>query len=176
MTRLSILRKPEVVRGIALLTVVCCALGMGFIAGYYEGTGILPTIRASEGVLPPEDVAIVSLQDTQTTILILQDKEYGEGYNCVDYAWEAMRLLRWQGQESAIVSLVLESGSGHAMLLIPTTDSGWVFLDPATGVHLKPRVGMTLGGRKVTAINVLQLIWVPIDDFLDNPMFGGNEP
>jgi len=161
---------------LTLFAVVCCALGLGFIGGYYDATGLLPTLRASAGVLPPEGTAVVSLQETQDTLSVLRDKEYGEGYNCVDYAWEAMRLLRWQGQQAAIVSLVFESPPGHAVLLVPTTDNGWVFVDPTTGGYVKPSIGMSFGGKVITGIDVLQLTWVPIEDFLENPTFeGGNE-
>jgi len=120
--------------------------------------------------LPPEELARGSLSEVQATLTPLSERDYGEGYNCIDFAWEGMRLLRWYGQQAVIVALIFDEGPGHAVLLVPTSDDGWVFVDPTTLGHIKPSVGMKFGGKVITDIKVLQWTWTPIDDYLACPV------
>ena len=158
-------------RAIISLAVVILACGaLGFIAGYYEGTGVLPTLTGSESIVPPADLSTVTITEAEQTLSVLQSKEYGNGYNCVDYAWEAMRLLRWEGQTSVIIGLDIDDDPDpdHAILLVPTEDEGWVFVEPQTGKRLDVVVvGGRYVGQTIKAIDVMTVGWMPIDNYME---------
>ena len=89
---------------------------------------------------------------------------YGQGFNCLDYAWEAMRLLHWNGQIAMIARLDLEPDPDHAVVIIPTTDEGWIFIEPQTGTRIYP----TPGGKYVNFadikdVYVMRLEWTLVD-------------
>jgi len=141
----------------------------GFMAGFYEGTGTVPWISVgqSQVALPPQELTVVTTAEVTDTINVLSDRTYGEGYNCVDYAWEAMRLLRWKGQESYIVRLELDPGPDHAILLVPTEDKGWVFIEPQGGYEVTPTVGARYSNlATITGIYVMAIVWRDYDTYV----------
>ena len=156
---------------VSVSLILLASSGLGFMAGYYEGTGVFPTLYPAESIAPPADLATVTADETEQTLSVLKDKEYGDGYNCVDYAWEAMRLLRWQGQSSVIVGLGIdaEPGPDHAILLVPTKDKGWIFVEPQTGVEA---IGVVVGGKYVgkliRSVEVLVVSWISYEDYLND--------
>lgn len=157
--------KFERVGYIAILVIICAWLG--FMAGFYEGTGSFPITSRGKPVLPPQEITAVTAAEVTDTVGALSDKPYGEGYNCVDYAWEAMRLLRWKGQESYMVRLTLDPGPDHAILLVPTEDKGWIFIEPQGGYEVKPTVGGKYSSlHTITGIYVLIMSWRDLDEYL----------
>lgn len=163
--------KPIPIRQtIANLAMVGLCMFVGFVSGFYAGTGMLPTFTQSKAIVP-EEMSVTTLEATQSAIKGITLKDYEEGYNCVDFAWDAMRQLAWEGQPSAIVALDLEPDPNHSLLLVPTEDEGWVFIEPQAGVVVKPRVDGMYQGRKIVAIRVLKIVWIPIDEFIENPVF-----
>lgn len=149
--------------------VLCACVGLGYVGGYYDGTGLLPTVRPPESLRPPGTLAMATAIETEQALVSLQDKDYGNGYNCVEYAWDAMRLLRWQGQTSALVGLDYDADPelDHALLLVPTEDKGWIFIDPQIGKQLVNIViGGQYAGHNIKAIYVMVLDWIPFEDYI----------
>lgn len=154
---------------VSAVLVLSACVGLGYVGGYYEGTGVLPSLRSPESITPPPSLTMASAVETEQTLLALQDKDYGEGYNCVEYAWDAMRLLRWQGQTSALVGLDIDADPelDHALLLVPTEDKGWIFIDPQIGKQvINVVVGGKYAGQPITAIYVMVLNWIPFEDYI----------
>ena len=157
-------------RTLATLGLVCICMFAGFISGYFAGTGTLPSLHESKAIAPPE-ISQTTAATSSTAVSKIDFPKYQEGWNCVDFAWQAARQLAWKGQPAAIVALEFEEGLGHTILLVPTIDAGWIYMEPQTGDIVKPRVSGLYGGRKIVQIRVLKLVWTPIDKFLENPIF-----
>lgn len=145
------------------------------VGGFYLGTGTLPdwTGSASRSILPPE-LAVSSSVEVER---VLTDDPtdsipYQEGWNCVEYAWNAMRALQWSGIPSGIVRLSYEDGTYHAILITPTDDKGWIFIDPQTDAEVKPKLGGMYGDKRIRHMEILIMEWVDILEFYDSPEFG----
>lgn len=147
-----------------IVGLITLSLFTGFLSGHYHGTGTFPL--PERGISMPV-VSEVSLVNAQLSLEPMKAREYQEGYTCVDFAWDAMRLLRWEGKESVIALLILDPEPNHALLLVPTADKGWVFIEPQTGLQTKPQVGGRYFGRKIAAIHVLQFTTVSLEEFLN---------
>jgi len=151
---------------LARLGLFMAVLWVGFSAGFYYGTGTMPTLYSSESAMVPQIAVETTAQEVTDTVAPMRDKEYGEGYNCVDFAWEAMRLLQWQGIRATIVRIVLDPGPDHALLLVPTEDRGWIFVEPQTGEEVKLRVGGKWAGlQTITGVYVMHVEWRPLADY-----------
>lgn len=152
------------------LIVVAAALFLGFNGGFYVATGTVPMYTHTPSAMMPAQNATMPLDDVKGAIAPVRDNTYGEGYNCVDYAWDAMRRLSWQGQKATIVRLTLDPPPSHAVLLVPTGDAGWVFIEPQTGNQIYPKVGghYGLGLQRVVAIDVMAVWFMPLDDYLND--------
>ena len=150
-----------------IMLVTVCASWFGFLTGFYHATGTWPTFREGALAMVPTELNPLPTVETQETVAGLKDKEYGEGYNCLDYAWEGMRLLQWQGQPVVIVRLDLEPDPDHAILLVGTSDQGWQFLEPQTGKIVRPAVGGRYGDLQlVKAIDIMTITWRPLADYI----------
>jgi len=159
--------------GTFLMGAVLCAV-VGFALGFSYGTGqsVATLIKPKESIPVPTTIVANSL-DTVTTVLDEQPKvAYQEGYNCVDFAWSAMRALQWKGQMSAIVRLGFEDGSGHTVLVVPTSDKGYQFIEPQTGQVIHPEVGAKYNNMTVANMTILEFTWQPFDIFLLDPNYG----
>lgn len=146
---------------------------VGFAAGFSYGTGssAMSLIIPPKSIAPPP-IAAVELE-TITDALDEQPKSaYQEGYNCVDFAWSAMRTLQWRGQPSAIVRLGFPDGTGHAILLVPTADKGYQFIEPQSNQIIRPMVGSIYDGRTISNMTILEIRWIPFDMFLLDPNYG----
>lgn len=164
--RLHVSRQTAAAIG-SLVVLIMVAGFMGFVAGYYEGTGIWPSFQQGEPALPPIDVPAMTSTEIAGAVAEIPMPEYGEGYNCVDFAWAAMRHLQWQGQIAGIVRLDLDPDPDHAVLLVATDDDGWVFMEPQTGQQIKPHVGgKWASGQTITGIYVMAIDWVPLDEYV----------
>lgn len=160
--------KKQLCAGLAVLLVIGTSGVLGYLGGYYAATGIFPQLfSVSESIAPPTELTTVTASEVVETLIPLRDREYTEGYNCVDYAWEGMRLLRWQGQASVIVRLDLDPDPDHAILLVPTEDEGWIFIEPQTGTRVYP----TVGGhyqiyQAILGIEIMVVDWIPFDAYI----------
>lgn len=158
---------------VAMITAACCTL-TGFAAGFTYGTGTpaITLIIPPVAIAPPVNTSITAL-DNITRALGTQPKQpYRIGYNCVDFAWDAMRLLEWKGQPSAIVRVDFADASSHAILLVPTADNGYQFIEPQDNIVIKPQVGGIYGGKSIVAMSILSFTWEPFDIFLLDPNYG----
>lgn len=149
-------------------------VGNGFLWGFWTATGDSPLVllQQSESYAPPE-MQSVNLEGL-TDILVednTSEQEYREGYNCIDYAWEVMRNLQWEGVDSGIVALTYTDGTGHAILIIPTEDEDWQFVDPQSDELVDPKIGSYYNGKKITQIEVMTIEWLDISEFTNNPTF-----
>lgn len=163
---------------------LCIAMVMiflvGVVAGFYSGTGTFPNLllSAHEDVITPELAVETSAEDlTEALVEDKVDNEvYREGFNCVDFAWNAMRSLQWSGIQSTIVRLSFTDGTQHAILLVATSDRGWLYVDPQTDSSIiRPVVGGYFFDRKIESIDVLVMGWFDIQEFYDYPEFGISE-
>lgn len=158
----------------AVLFLLFIGVVLGFGIGFEYGTGIPVTslFATGESVATPTDITRHTTADARSTMKeALQNKTYGPGYNCLDYAWTAMRALNWDSQPAAIAALTYDDGTGHALILTATEDDGWIFLDPRTGMLIKPTIGGKLMDHTVTGINILTVHWVPTESFKKDPTF-----
>ncbi len=159
--------------GIFLVATALCIM-TGFAAGFMYGTGssIVSLFIQSESIAPPPTVAVTKI-DNVTSVLSQQPKPvYQTGYNCVDFAWSAMRTLQWKGQPSAIVRLGFPDGTGHAVLLVPTSDKGYQFVEPQTNEVIRPVPGGIYDGKIVANMTILEFTWKPFDIFILDPQYG----
>jgi len=149
-------------------------VGNGFSWGFWTATGESPMsmLRQPESYAPP---AMQSVGLAELTDILAEDdtseQEYQEGYNCIDYAWEVMRALQWEGIDSGIIALTYEDGTSHAILIVPTEDKGWQFIDPQSDALVSPQIGSYYNGKRITKIEVMVLEWVDISEFTDDPRF-----
>lgn len=158
-------------QALSTLVLMCICVVSGYFAATYVLVGSLPNLHQSKSITSPE-MSIATLDEVQLTINELTDREYEEGYNCFNFSWDAVSLLAWEiGQPATIVSIEFEEGPNHAIIIVPTTDNGWIMIEPQANIIVKPHVGGIYDGRKVTAIRVMTTVWTPIDEFIENPVF-----
>ena len=158
--------------GIFLVATACSVL-TGFAAGFTYGTGdsALTLLVPAKSIAPPQETVMTTLSDVTATLSTQPKQAYREGYNCVDYAWDAMRALQWRGQPSAIVRLGFSDGTGHTVLIAPTSDKGYQFVEPQTDEIIRPQVGAMYAGKTVANMTVLEFQWRPFDVFVLDPNY-----
>jgi hypothetical protein len=136
----------------------------GVVFGYHWGTGIWP-FTESQVILPPATSNMTTAADVNTFLASdnTSDYEYKEGFNCVESALMASRNAVWQGIPAGVCKLNFQSGIGHMMLIFPTVDAGWVFVEPQSQSVVHPIIGGVYFGERVTGIDILQLSWIPLE-------------
>lgn len=149
-------------------------VGNGFLWGFWTATGDSPFVilQQGESYAPPDRQ---SVELTELTDILIEDdiseQEYREGYNCIDYAWDVMRALQWEGVDCGIVALTYENGSRHALVTVPTADEGWQFIDPQSDEAVNPKIGSYYNGKRIVEIEVMVIEWVGMSEFTNNPIF-----
>ena len=124
----------------------------------------MPLIGRGESIAPPADIVTGTAAEAEQALIPLQDMEYRQGFNCLDYAWEGMRLLHWKGQLAMVARLDLEPDPDHAVLIIPTEDEGWIFIEPQTGERIYPTPGGKYAGfTDIKGVYVMRLVWTAVD-------------
>ena len=148
-------------------------LMIGFFMGYYSAVGTLPVPFLKSDILPPPSNTSQTFSDISSFISNdTTDKYlYGEGMNCVDYALTVSRNAEWEGISSVIVKIDFDEGNAHAVLLFPTEDKGWVFIDPQTDKVINLKVGGIYDSRKVVQLSVLTFAWEPLENFLNETQY-----
>lgn len=157
----------QIAVGLAMLVAMLGSAGLGAFFEFYTGTvGRIPSMQAK--VIVPE------VPETETTLVevrryLERDKtdeiEYKEGFNCYDSVLLTKRNADWEGILAIPAALIYEDG-GHAILLFPTTDGGWIFVEPQEDLVIYPRVGQFYRGKKVIRIDWYEGRWVP---FMEAP-------
>ena len=150
-----------------LITLAGCSffsVVIGMILGFHWGTGIWP-FTESQVILPPATSNMTTAADVNTFLASdnTSDYEYKEGFNCVESALMAARSAVWQGIPAGVCKLNFQSGVGHMMLIFPTSDQGWVFVEPQSDSVVHPIIGGVYFGERVTGIDILQLSWIPLE-------------
>jgi hypothetical protein len=148
----------------------------GFAIGFRVGTGEYPTLamlKAQPAVVLP---VIPEARDLATIKVFLgndttdeMDYDVNE-YNCLDYAWTVMRRMTLDGIDARIARVSFVDGDDkHAILLIPTTDKGWILVEPMADEVLNIKIGRFylngIGWRVIKAIDVLDYNWVDIETY-----------
>jgi hypothetical protein len=152
-----------------VLAILLLASASSYVFGYWQGTGALPgSLFPRASVVP---IKITTGQTfSQVSSFVAGDKTneqiYTEGMNCVDYALLLARNAEWEGLDAVIVRLDFDEGLSHALLMFPTSDRGYVFIEPQTDKEFHPAVGKPFDGRAVTAMWVLTFDWIPYDEFM----------
>jgi len=156
--------KQQIVFYISMLLLMVCFGVMGAFAGYYQGTGEYPFAR-SEAVLPDVPGETTTLVDVGH--FLERDKtneiDYGLDFNCVESAFLTARNATWEGLPARAGALVYEDGSGHVILIFPTSDDGWVFVDTVEDLVINPRVGAIYHGNRIAEILILEMRWIPFE-------------
>lgn len=176
--------RSSIIRGKKTRLVIDCigyasvAVMLGFLVlmayANYGGS----SLRGLESHIAPVPPKIMSATLVEVQAVVERDQTDkvapGTGFNCVDYAWAVKRALQWEGINSAILGLQWAGvkQEGHALLLIPTSDKGWVALEPQSDKFMPvPKVGDRYEGREIGKIIVLVLNWVDVTEFEQNPVF-----
>jgi hypothetical protein len=161
------------IMSIFMIATVCSVL-TGFAAGFTYGTGnsAITLIIPAKSALPPMIVATSNLDNVTTTLSTQPKQPYRDGYNCMDFAWSAMRALQWKGQPSAIVRLGYPDGTGHTVLIVPTADKGYQFIEPQNNETIHPGVGGIYDGKMIVNMTILEFTWKPFDIFVLDPSYG----
>jgi hypothetical protein len=137
---------------------------LGILGGYHWATGELPFVR-HQVILPP--VTQTNVTSSQVSTFLSTDntslQEYREGFNCVESALMAARNAVWDGIPAEVVRLVFVDNTSHMMLVFPTNDSGWIFVEPQTDSIVYPQVGTIYMGSKVSELDLLNLSWVSME-------------
>lgn len=151
--------------GVAIVGVVCAALGFGY--GYFKGTGTIPLQAGSASVVPT--VTDAKVTEAELLEFLKTDKtdgiDYGEGFNCVEYAFVLGLRGRWQGLQPEVVRIDFDGQNyGHLLLAYETSDKGVVFINPEDDSIVKPRIGGQLAGKRITGMYYLRASWIPITE------------
>lgn len=150
------------------LLFVALAFGIGFVAGFDHATGSIGMgFFGGTSYSVPDDIAKRSYAEAEATIAPVANMEYTEGFNCLDFAWEAMRLLHWNGQLAMIVQLDLDPDPNHAVIIVATSDEGWVFFEPETGARIYPTVGGYYLDARIEGVYVMGISWTSMEQYLD---------
>ena len=169
----------KVLKSACRLTLVVTFLGLvaalGFGAGFEFGTGLpVTTLFTSHNkdVAVPENIVVKTTEEAKQVVEeAVKGLTYDVGYNCLDYAWDSMRALSWDGQPAAIAAIIYEDGNGHALVLTATNDKNWMFLDPQTGSEVRPTPGSYWAGKKIVSVKIMVIHWVEFSDFVESPVF-----
>ncbi len=158
--------KQQISVGVALLVIMGASGLGGAIGGIYYATGSLPYYSAdSPGTILPEDIeATTTLIDVGHFLEVDKTEEivYREGFNSVEFALLTARNAHWEGLPAEIVALVYEDeATGHMLLAFPTTEDGWVFVEPQSDRVVNPRPGALYNGKRILRIDILRLTWEP---------------
>jgi len=147
-----------------ILSLVGLSGFLGILCGYHWATGELPFTK-HEVILPP--VTQSNVTSSQVSDFLSTDntslQEYREGFNCVESALMAARNAVWKGISAEVVRLEFTNGLSHMMLVFPTNDSGWVFVEPQTDGIVYPGVGSSYEGMSISEIDILNMSWVPLE-------------
>ena len=148
-------------RVLSLVSLMFLCGFVGGVVGYSQGTGTLPFVSVESTL--PEVFGNSSLADIQEFVESDETnlREYDTGFNCVEYAILMARQAHWEGIPAESIRLTFSDGSAHIILAFPTTDAGWIFIDPGTDTVIKPRVGGQIGGRTIQAVDILVCDWKP---------------
>lgn len=158
-------RGDKIVLWTAVLILSLCSGVMGSAFGYYKATGQMP-FQGSASVLP-EITGNVTTSEQISEFLVIDSTneiEYGEGFNCVESAILAARNAHWDGLPAEVVRLVFTDESSHMMLVFPTSDSGWIYVEPQTDSEVSPRVGGMYNGKVISSIDILRIEWFPFEE------------
>ena len=155
----------QITRGILMIFVVIMLFMVCTVYGYQWGTGTFPFGSTGQIALPPE----MALNTTAAEVLEFVEadptdiQEYGEGFNCVEFALLTAREAHWAGIPAEVVKVDFSDGFSHMILGYPTID-GWLFVDAQSDVVMQPRVGSELGGRTITGLYLLGITWTPLEE------------
>jgi hypothetical protein len=86
---------------------------------------------------------------------------YGDEFNCVEYALLVARNAQWAGLVVEPCSLVYQDGSRHMIIMFPTVDNGWTFVEPQSDKVINPVPGSMYNGQRVVRIDRLDCQWTP---------------
>jgi len=147
-----------------ILSLVGLSGFLGILGGYHWATGELPFVK-HQGILPPVTGNTSSLEQVQSFLSTDNTslQVYREGFNCVESALMAARNAVWKGIPAEVVRLVFVDNTSHMILVFPTNDSGWLFVEPQTDSIVYPQIGTVYSGSKVSEIDLLNLSWVPME-------------
>lgn len=161
-------RLDPTVRRRLVATALMVVFGLqGFILGFYTGTGEMPVLwREDASIMTPEVADVDAIQAASAVERDeVNQQEYRQGYNCVDYAWDTMRNLAWEGIPAYMGILEYEGGEGHAIVAIPTKDRGLVWFDAQTDKEIEPRIGKVYHGQRIADIQIVWVETITLDEF-----------
>lgn len=163
--------KDRIINLVSILLVTFLSLAMGWMYGYYQGTGTFP-LTVSKTVLTPEIETTISSEDVEEFLenTSVDLGEYGVDSNCVESAILLSRAAAWYGLEAYIIELdFLDSDTGHLILGFVTEDDGWVFIEPSTSEQVYPVEGGQYSGYTIEAMYALDIYYnlIPLETIME---------
>lgn len=156
--------RKKVLLYITLAVMVFCSGSLGAVFGYYQGTGELPFLQPV-AILPEVTNSTTTLVDVKG--FLERDKtseiDYGDNFNCVEFALLVARNAHWSGLPADPARLLFQDGSSHMILVFPTKDEGWIFVDPQNDLVIHPRIGSIYSGKRIVEIDTLRCRWIPFE-------------
>ena len=149
--------------------ILVCFVILLFFINYQNETGRLPIswFNSPESILPPELHPTEQTYDQVMSFIKSDDTdtiEYGEGFNCVDASFRLFLNARWHGIAAALIRVNYEDSSTHHMVVaFPTSDRGDIVIEPQYDTLVRPRVGGSYDGKRVSGLYILNAIWEPLE-------------
>jgi len=170
------IRRRMLYRLTITLSVLTLIMAVGCSIGFEFGTGlsVVSLFRSHDVDITLPDITIKTAEEaTQVVEEAVKGSTYEVGYNCLDYAWDSVRALQWDGQPAAIAVIIYEDGTGHALVLTATADPTprWLFIDAQSGIEVYPVPGSYWNGLKIACVKVMVMHLVDFRNFEEDPQF-----
>ena len=169
----NLTKGQKIFTGITMLMLLYAGGFMGYIYGYQDGTGMFPfgptdakSVRPAMMESPLTDLNTVKefIKSDETDL-----RQYGVGFNSAEFGLLLARNAHWQGVPAQLVRLdFVDSETSHMVLAFPTTDAGWVFIEPQSDDMIYPRIGGHWLNKKIEAMWLFDpnRAWVSFEEFV----------
>ena len=139
---------------VCTITLVILSLFVGYGVGAKVYTNAFPMLGNHLSVSVP-DPSQPTLEEVLEVLRDMPEKEYGFGYNCLDFSNDDFSALKWAGYRWPITkqgAIEHEIPPHDAIIVVNTSDKGRVFIEPQMNIVVYPKVGEVFNGVVVTRI------------------------
>jgi hypothetical protein len=154
----------------ALILIASSAGMMGCLGGllwatestlprWLMGSTESPLVVPTDTEIQTYDQIVTFLKEDET-----EDREYGEGFNCVEFSLLVARNAEWEGISCDVFRIsFVGTDVGHAIVGFPTTDREWIFVEPQDDLVINPVPGTYYEGKKIQSVEQLVMNWSEIE-------------
>ncbi len=166
-------RRQKIIQIVSMVLLLYSGGVMGYIFGYTDGTGMNPfSFTTAQSVRP------AAIDGPLTTIEVVKEfmesdktdlRQYGEGFNSAEFGLLLARNAHWQGVPAQLVRLDFADGvTAHMVLAFPTSDAGWVFIEPQSDDVIYPWIGGHWLDKRIVAMWLFDpdRAWLPFEEFV----------